>query len=69
MSSMFVIAGHRRLHKLHKGQTNLNSRDGHDIYLETTLNSELHLKYGQYQHNHSEAYSADGVLERVINYI
>jgi hypothetical protein len=37
-----------------EAQTNLKSRDGHNVYLETSFNSELHLKYGQYKDNHSE---------------
>jgi hypothetical protein len=53
-----------------EAQTDLKSRDGCDVYLETSFNSELHLKYGQYKDNHSEAdRNNDPVIERVRKYI
>jgi hypothetical protein len=53
-----------------EAQTNLKSRDGRDVYLETFFNSEMHLKYGQYKDNHSEEdRNNDPVVERVSKYI
>jgi hypothetical protein len=53
-----------------EAQTNLKSRDGRNVYLETSFHSELHLKYSQYKDNHSEAdRNSDPVVERVSKYI
>jgi hypothetical protein len=53
-----------------EAQTNLKSRDGRDVYLETSFNSELHLKYGQYKVNYSEVdRNNDLVVERVNKYV
>jgi hypothetical protein len=53
-----------------ESRTNLKCRDGRNVYLETSFNSEVHLKYGQYKDNHSEAdRNNDQVVERVSKYI
>jgi hypothetical protein len=67
---MCVNEGRGRLPKLHRGSKKPQNRDGRDVYLETSFNSELHLKYGQYKDNHSEAdRNNDPVIERVSKYI
>jgi hypothetical protein len=53
-----------------EAQTNLKSRDGRDVYLETSFSSELHLKYGQCKDNHGEVDRNNNLeVERVNKYI
>jgi hypothetical protein len=53
-----------------EAQINLKGRDDRDVYLESSFNSQLYLKYNQYKDNHSEAdRNTDLMVERVNKYV
>jgi len=52
-----------------KAEPHLMCRGGRNVYLEDTLTSELHWRYGKYLNNYKPDKRTDAITERISNYI